>query len=33
MSAVAIKTHVRAENIVTHLSSTGTAYENPPIYL
>jgi hypothetical protein len=33
MSAVPIRTHLRVENIVTHLTSTGTAFENPPIYL
>jgi len=33
MSAVPIRTHLRVENIVTHLTSTGTSFENPPIYL
>ncbi len=33
MGAARIRTHVRVENISTHLSSTGTAFINPPIYL
>src|SRR5271156_1779729 len=33
MSAVPIRTHLRVENIVTHLTSTGTSFINPPIYL
>jgi hypothetical protein len=33
MTAVPIWTHLTIDNIVTKLSSTGTAFENPPIYL
>jgi len=33
MSAVPVRTHVRVENISTHLTSTGTSFANPPIYL
>src|SRR5271154_247468 len=33
MSAVSIRTNLRVENILTQLTSTGTSFINPPIYL